>query len=196
MVGDQKGDFPNADASRCLWCGGELEGDGRCADCGRVETRVCACGQELAAADTRCPACGEPWQGIVRVRRRRKHRRLDAAQLSRYVALGVLVALAAAALLNSFIGGLALRNQNASATDLPESLGERAALAWETVADTFSSIGETTQERLGGALVFIFLGALGALVGILVYLRNEGIWFFAARDETRSSATPRRRRRV
>jgi len=195
MAGEQQSDGPKADVSRCLWCGGALEPDGRCADCGRVETRVCSCGHELTAEDDKCPKCGEKWQGIVRVRRRRKHRRADVVQLLRYVAFGVFIALLVAALLNSFIGGLALKNQNVSTTDLPENPVERAALAWETVRDTFSAMGQAAAERLGGAIVFIFLGLLGALVGTLVYLRREGLAMFA-RDESRSGTTPRRRRRV
>lgn len=185
---------PARDELECRWCDAPLDPDGRCPECGRMQTRICFCGQELLPDEDPCPNCGADWQGIVKVRRRKRHRRVSVLDAIGYAALGLLVAVGLAALANGIIGGLALRNQDIENTDLPQDPGERLGLALATVAKTAEAMSEAVSERIGGALVFILLGVFGALVGLVIYLHREGAFTVRRRTDQRVTEIKRRRR--
>jgi hypothetical protein len=156
----------------CYWCRVPLDSDGTCPECGRRQVRVCFCGEEMAPGVDVCPACGADWRGVVKVRRRKRRRSADVLSMARYAAAGVLVALLLAALGNSIVNGLALRS--ATGTSLPEAPGDRLGLAWQTLARTSNAVASAFIERIGGAALFVAMGIVGGLVGILLYLRNRG----------------------
>lgn len=155
----------------CYWCRVPLEADGTCPECGRRQVRVCYCGEELPPGVEVCPACGADWRGIVKVRRRKRRKTADLVDMLRYAAVGVFVAMLAAALGTSIVNGLALRS--AAGTELPESPAERLGLAWQTLAKTATAVGSAFVERIGGAALFFVMGIVGGLVGILFYLRHR-----------------------
>jgi hypothetical protein len=107
----------------------------------------------------------------VKVRRRKRRKTADLVNMLRYAAVGMFVAMLLAALGTSIVNGLALRS--ASGTDLPESVAERLGLAWQTLARTATAVGAAFVERMGGAALFLAMGIVGALVGILLYLRQR-----------------------
>ncbi len=196
MTIEEQGTGPDAQRDlRCFWCDAPVGDDSRCLDCGRLQTRICSCGAELPWGADACPECGAQWQGLIKVRRRRKHRRLSGRELLLYAASGIFVALVLGALVNSAIGGLALKNENADPAHLPDRPYERAVLAWETIMVSVQSVTGTIVERMGGAVIFIVIGIIGGLFGVLYYLRREGI-SLAARTHERPSTDVKRRRRV
>lgn len=158
--------------AECYWCRVPLDADGRCPECGRRQTRVCFCGEELYPDEDVCPACGSDWRGVVKVRRRKRRRSATVVDMLRYAGAGILVAVLLAALTNSAIGMLALRS--APGTQLPDSPGERLGLAWETIAKSVGAMVGAFLERMGGASIFVGFGLAGALIGVLYYLRYGG----------------------
>ncbi|MBP8951870.1 MAG: hypothetical protein KBI47_05735 [Armatimonadetes bacterium] len=185
---------PGHDELECRWCDAPVGADGRCPECGRTQTRICFCGQELLPGEDPCPNCGADWQGIVKVRRRKRHRRVSALDALGYGAVGLLVALGLAALLNAVIGGLALRNETVESTELPQDLGERLGLALATIGKSLQGMSEAFSERIGGSVVLILLGLVGAVVGVVIYLHREGALTTRRRSDPRLVEVKRRRR--
>lgn len=182
------------DPSLCAWCESPVASDGHCPECGRRQTRICSCGRELHAGEDPCPGCGAEWTGLVKVVRRKKRRHaVNPVELLGYTALGVFVALLAAALVNALIGGLALKS--AEDAELPESLTERMALAWHSAAESVGGLLAATMDRLGGVTPFVLVGLLGGLLGILHYLRRTG-GLGRRRNAANNGPDPRRRRRI
>jgi hypothetical protein len=156
----------------CYWCQVPLDPGGDCPECGRRQVRICFCGQELSPDQEVCPNCNTEWRGVVKVRRRRRKRQVGGLEMAGYVALGIFAALALAALLNSSVGGLALKS--AEGTELPESFGARWALAVQTVQTAVESLSDNAVSRFAGLAIFIVMGLLGGALGAVLYLRREG----------------------
>jgi len=157
-----------------------------------MQTRICFCGQELLPGEDPCPNCGADWQGGVKVRRRKRRKTVNALDLLRYAAVGIFIALVLASILNSVIGGLALKS--AESTNLPPDYAERLGLAWQTVSNTFEAMSYAFLERLGGTAPFVLMGIIGAMVGVLYYLRREGALGAGARTPHGADANRRHRR--
>lgn len=194
MASEDGPGIPGQNELECRWCNAPVGADGRCPACGRMQTRICYCGQELLPGEDACPNCGAEWQGIVKVRRRKRHRRVSPLDALGYGAVGLLVALGVAALLNGVIGGLALQNETVESTELPQDLGERLGLALDTIGKTLQRMSESFSERIGGSVVLVLLGLVGAVVGVLIYLHREGAFSPRRRSDPRLVEVKRRRR--
>lgn len=91
-----------------------------------------------------------------------------------YIAAGILIAVFAAALLNSIVDALAFRSLPAEQRQLPADFSSRLGLAWQTIGRNFASVWGRIAG-LGGSfwsvLAVILAGAMG---GALVYLWRVG----------------------
>jgi len=185
-------DRPDEGELYCFWCNTPLADDGRCASCGRRQTRVCFCGEELWPDQELCPNCGADWAGVVKVRRRKRRHSVSSLGVLRATALGILIALMATAIINSVVGRLALDSAEGNA--LPEAPAERLGLAWKTVADTIAAMCEAFGSRVGGVAFIALLGLAGGLVGAFLYLRREGMFRPRWRNDHPAAPIARKRR--
>ena len=160
------------DTSYCIWCGAKLSEDGECKKCGRKQTRVCFCGQELLPGENRCPSCLAEWTGVVKVRRRHRRSSSDRNEMLFFIALGVFIALVLGAMTYSYIGKLAVAS--APEGQLPDSVSERFDLAINTLNNKFGLMGEAVSGRTSAALLFIVFALLGALVAFFAYVWRHG----------------------
>ena len=175
----------------CQRCGHPMTSDGACQQCGQREQRSCVCGQTLAPEDQRCPACDAEWAGRVKVRRRKRRRKISTGDMVGYAIIGLFVAVVAMAAILTVIEVLA--NRSNTETDLPQSLGGKISLAWQTVHGSFSGLATAIADRAGR--MWIFVAVAGAAVGVVHYLWRAGI-IDLDRRKWRSSSRDRPRRRA
>ena len=161
--------------SKCYACGSSLpEGSTVCPRCGRRQVRLCYCGNYIPVTASTCPYCGADWSRALRVRRKSRSKKLSWKFLIAYASAGALIAIACAALVNSIIGGLAIRSLPPGQTGLPASFTARLALAMETIGRTFSQIGSKISSVGGGPGTILLIFFAGAATGALVYLHQAG----------------------
>lgn len=162
-------------ATNCYRCGATIPpGVNRCPRCGRRQTRWCYCGHEIPVVEASCPHCGADWSKAVRVRRRVHRSRWERGKLIGYMSAGAVIAVLAAALLNSIVGALALRSLPAGERILPPDFSSRLGLAVETIGHSLAAAWNRLAGvggSLWGILVIVFVGAVG---GALVYLARVG----------------------
>lgn len=194
MPPDTTADHQPADPGRiCYWCHAVLREDGTCPECGRRQTRICFCGQELYPGEDPCPYCGADGTGVLKVRRRRRRKRVVGAEAIRYAAAGVFGAVLIGAVLTALVDRLAL--SSADSRELPSSLADRWGLAATTIHRFAGSLAATLDQRLGMLLPLLVLGILGGLIGLLIYLYHTRAGP-ALRDHPDALPEPGRRRRV
>ncbi len=164
-----------SDAGYCYRCGAALlAGDRNCPQCGRRQTRLCYCGQEISVTASACPHCGADWSTAFRVRRKTKTREFNWKFTAAYAAIGALAAMTLAALINSIVGGLAVRSLPEAAAGLPAGFLARLGLALSTVGHAFTSLTWRIEHIGGGPTAALLLVLAGAAIGAGVYLYRAG----------------------
>ncbi|MCX7598123.1 MAG: zinc ribbon domain-containing protein [Armatimonadetes bacterium] len=173
--GADRGPDGCAVATTCYRCRATIpQGASHCPRCGRRQTRWCYCGHEIHVTEATCPHCGADWSGALRVRRRGRRNRLETRKLVGYMAAGAVVAIFAAALLNSIVGALAIRSLPAGERVLPPDFASRLGLAVETVGRNLAVVWNHIARLGGGFLGLLAILLTGAVVGALVYLGRVG----------------------
>ncbi len=175
--GDDRGKthVPEIKISKCYHCGTALpDGATVCPYCGRRQVRICYCGNYIPVTAPKCPYCGADWSVAFRVRRKSRSRKLSWKYLIGYAATGALISIAAAAVINSMVGALALRSLPPGQTGLPGSFSARLALALETIGRGLSFLGRRIASAGGGPGVALLIVSCGATAGALFYLRKIG----------------------
>lgn len=161
--------------SRCYRCGAALEpGSQRCPQCGRRQTRYCYCGNAIPVTFAKCPYCGADWSMSMRVRRKSRSRRWDWRMFAAYCGAGALAAVAAAAVVNSLVGALALRSLPPGHTGLPGAFSARLSLALATVGRTVATIWGRVISVGGAPWVGAAIAGSGLLAGALTYAYRTG----------------------
>ena len=164
-----------SDAAHCYRCGAVLEDDSRnCPQCGRRQTRLCYCGQEIGVTASSCPHCGADWSTAFRVRRKTKTFEFSWKLTAAHAAVGALAAIIVAALANSLVGALAVRSLPQGAAGLPAGFLARLGLALATIGHAFTSLAYHIEHLGGGPLAALLLVVAGAAVGAVVYLYRAG----------------------
>ena len=163
------------DDGYCYRCGATLvEGDRNCPQCGRRQTRLCYCGQEIPVTASSCPECGADWSTAFRVRRKSKTRDFSWKQTAAYAAIGALAMMTLAALINSIVGALAYHSLPVGASGLPAGFVARLGLALSTLGNGFTGALWHLEHIGGGPVTALLLVLAGAVVGAVVYLYRAG----------------------
>lgn len=176
------------DTRICYRCGARLPADAtRCTNCGRKQTRICYCGNEIPVTALECPYCGADWSNARRARRKRtKSRRIKPRELAKAAGVGALASLLVLFVANILISHLAgyAANPAAPLAGYPQRLG----YAYEGIIKLGSSIGQTLVSHQGTLLVAGLGLGLGAILGAVLYMMRVG----AIRIGTRKSSRRRR----
>ncbi len=178
----------------CYWCEVPVSSDGRCPRCGRRQTRVCFCGQELWPGESVCPNCGADWVGMVKVRRKKRHRGRSLKGALQFTALGIAAALGLTALANWVVDHFA--EESVHEGPLPEAPAERLGLAWKTISDAAHAGYAALTGRIGNEAFVFLLGLLGGILGLLFYLRRNGAYSHKRHEDLPTGAPPDHQRRT
>lgn len=173
--------------TECYWCSTPLpEGTRICPECGLKQYRTCYCGTEILVTAPRCTNCGADWSASLRIRRKAKPRRPNYKSMLKSAALGSVIALVVAALLNAIVTGLARRS--ISGDQQITTITQKVGLAIDTIETILQTIGHHLAERSGGLIAAIVVIVVGAAIGALTYLSRRG--FLRLRKDRKH---PRRR---
>ncbi len=160
--------------TECYWCSTSLPENTRiCPECGLKQYRTCYCGTEILVTEPRCPNCGADWSASLRIRRKAKPRRPNYKSMLKSAALGSVIALLAAVLLNAVVTGLASRSL-AGDQQIPTSITQKVGLAIDSIGTILQTIGHHLAEKSGGLIAAIVVIAVGAAIGALTYLARRG----------------------
>jgi len=101
-------------------------------------------------------------------------KRIRPAAIGRAAIAGCGVALAAGTLLSMVVDALA-RREAQTMGPLPPSFVQRLSLAGGAIHDGAQALIHLVADNLGSLLLLLGLAAAGAVGGVVVYLRKEGV---------------------
>ena len=182
------------DGSQCYSCRTPLLANGKCPDCGRRQTRICFCGEELYPGEEPCPKCGAEWTATLKIRRRRRRRGVRSGELMGYGVAGIFVALLGTTFIYYVTGMLA--QPAAGGTGSSPSFSERLGMASHAVREGLGRAWSSVAESFGGIAPFLVAALVGALVGVLYYLIRTGALAPRPRNGGGGPEAVRRVRRV
>ncbi len=175
----------------CAHCGALVEADQRsCPQCGHAVYRTCFCGWRIPATQAVCPNCGADWSQSMRVARKSRSRTPRRKRMLRHAAIG-----AGAALLLAFIAYALITALAATATDsnLPQSILDRVALAGQGLGRIAAGTWAAIARHAGTVASVLAIAALGAAVGVGLYIFKLSSRGHRSRHSTRRMVRKRRR---